>query len=128
MGACIVGSMAGELIAQFTMAIQNDVGAEAMAKLIMPYPTHAEAIKYCCHQFNIFKWGGWAGLKQYWEPQMCAKLKDEIFPSNVNVQYSADTKPNDYNRCETSYSCNLLLFGLAGASLCGLLVGRYKMR
>jgi pyruvate/2-oxoglutarate dehydrogenase complex dihydrolipoamide dehydrogenase (E3) component len=40
------GSLAGELITHFTMAIQAGVGAEAMSKLIIPYPTHAEALKY----------------------------------------------------------------------------------
>jgi hypothetical protein len=55
LGATIVASQAGELINNFTVAVQSQgaIGAVELAKAIVPYPTHTEAIKYCCNQYNI---------------------------------------------------------------------------
>jgi hypothetical protein len=55
LGATIVGAQAGELITNFTIAVQSNgaIGAVEIAKAIVPYPTNAEAIKYCCNQYNI---------------------------------------------------------------------------
>lgn len=55
LGATIVGAQAGELITSFTVAVQSNgtIGAVEIAKAIVPYPTNAEAIKYCCNQYNI---------------------------------------------------------------------------
>ena len=55
LGATIVASQAGELINNFTVAVQSKgaIGAVELAKAIVPYPTHTEAIKYCCNQYNI---------------------------------------------------------------------------
>ena len=55
LGATIVGAQAGELITNFTVAVQSNgaIGAVEIAKAIAPYPTNAEAIKYCCNQYNI---------------------------------------------------------------------------
>ncbi len=44
-GATIVAAHAGELITQFTMAIQHKIGLGAFTNIIYPYPTQGEAIK-----------------------------------------------------------------------------------
>ncbi len=44
-GATIVSAHAGDLITQFTMAIQHEIGLGAFTNLIYPYPTQGEAIK-----------------------------------------------------------------------------------
>jgi pyruvate/2-oxoglutarate dehydrogenase complex dihydrolipoamide dehydrogenase (E3) component len=44
-GATIVAAHAGELITQFTMAIQHEIGLGAFTNIIYPYPTQGEAIK-----------------------------------------------------------------------------------
>lgn len=44
-GATVVAAHAGELITQFTMAIQNKIGLGSFTNLIYPYPTQGEAIK-----------------------------------------------------------------------------------
>ena len=50
-----MGAQAGELITNFTVAVQSNgaIGAVELAKAIAPYPTNTEAIKYCCNQYNI---------------------------------------------------------------------------
>ena len=55
LGATSVASQAGELINNLTVAVQSKgaIGAVELAKAIVPYPTHTEAIKYCCNQYNI---------------------------------------------------------------------------
>ena len=50
------------------------IGAVEIAKAIMPYPTYAEAVKYCCNQYNIGTWGGWEGLKATWAPRLARAL------------------------------------------------------
>lgn len=44
-GATIVSAHAGDLITQFTMAIQHGIGLGAFTNIIYPYPTQGEAIK-----------------------------------------------------------------------------------
>ena len=44
-GATIVSAHAGDLITQFTMAIQYKIGLGAFTNIIYPYPTQGEAIK-----------------------------------------------------------------------------------
>jgi pyruvate/2-oxoglutarate dehydrogenase complex dihydrolipoamide dehydrogenase (E3) component len=44
-GATVVAAHAGELITQFTMAIQHRIGLGAFTNIIYPYPTQGEAIK-----------------------------------------------------------------------------------
>ena len=44
-GATVVAAHAGELITQFTMAIQHKIGLGAFTNIIYPYPTQGEAIK-----------------------------------------------------------------------------------
>jgi len=45
LGATIVGQHAGELITQWTLAIQQQLNIRAVAELIVPYPTLAEISK-----------------------------------------------------------------------------------
>jgi pyruvate/2-oxoglutarate dehydrogenase complex dihydrolipoamide dehydrogenase (E3) component len=45
LGATIVSAHAGDLITQFTMAIQHKIGLGAFTNIIYPYPTQGEAIK-----------------------------------------------------------------------------------
>ncbi len=44
-GATIVGSHAGELITQVTLAMNHRIGLSAFASVIYPYPTQGEALK-----------------------------------------------------------------------------------
>jgi pyruvate/2-oxoglutarate dehydrogenase complex dihydrolipoamide dehydrogenase (E3) component len=44
-GATVVAAHAGELVTQFTLAIQNKMGLGAFTNVIYPYPTQGEAIK-----------------------------------------------------------------------------------
>jgi len=55
LGATVVAEHAGEMISEITVAIQNGVGLSALANVIHPYPTQAEAIKKAADQFNRTK-------------------------------------------------------------------------
>ncbi len=44
-GATVVAAHAGDLVTQFTIAIQHKVGLGAFSNVIYPYPTQGEAIK-----------------------------------------------------------------------------------
>ncbi|MFK7894873.1 MAG: mercuric reductase [Myxococcota bacterium] len=44
-GATVVSAHAGDLITQFTMAMQHKIGLGAFTNIIYPYPTQGEAIK-----------------------------------------------------------------------------------
>ncbi len=44
-GATVVAAHAGDLITQFTIAIQHGIGLGAFTNIIYPYPTQGEAIK-----------------------------------------------------------------------------------
>jgi pyruvate/2-oxoglutarate dehydrogenase complex dihydrolipoamide dehydrogenase (E3) component len=44
-GATVVAAHAGDLVTQFTMAIQHRIGLGAFTNVIYPYPTQGEAIK-----------------------------------------------------------------------------------
>ncbi len=51
-GATIVASHAGEMISELTLAISNRIGLGAIADVIRPYPTQAEAIKKIADAYN----------------------------------------------------------------------------
>jgi pyruvate/2-oxoglutarate dehydrogenase complex dihydrolipoamide dehydrogenase (E3) component len=51
-GATIVGSHAGEMISEITTAMAGRVGLGAMASVIHPYPTRAEAIRKAGDAYN----------------------------------------------------------------------------
>ncbi len=51
-GATIVARHAGEMLSELTLAIARGVGLAAIATVIHPYPTQAEAIKKVADAFN----------------------------------------------------------------------------
>ncbi|MGE3805542.1 MAG: mercuric reductase [Gemmataceae bacterium] len=55
LGATIVGSHAGDMISEITVAMIGNVGLGTIAKTIHPYPTEAEAIKKLGDAFNRTK-------------------------------------------------------------------------
>ena len=46
LGACIVGEHAGELLAEFTLAMKHGLGLSKILGTVHPYPTWSEAAKY----------------------------------------------------------------------------------
>ena len=52
LGATIVGSHAGELISEVTVAMQSGMGLGTLAGVVHPYPTVAEAIRQCGDAYN----------------------------------------------------------------------------
>ena len=51
-GATIVGSHAGDMISEITVAMQAGMGLSKLASVIHPYPTVAEAIRQCGDAYN----------------------------------------------------------------------------
>ena len=51
-GATIVGSHAGDMISEITVAMQSGMGLSKLASVIHPYPTVAEAIRQCGDAYN----------------------------------------------------------------------------
>lgn len=52
LGATIVGSHAGDMISEITVAMQSGMGLGRLASVIHPYPTAAEAIRQCGDAYN----------------------------------------------------------------------------
>ena len=52
LGATIVGSHAGDMISEITVAMQGGMGLGRLAGVIHPYPTAAEAIRQCGDAYN----------------------------------------------------------------------------
>ena len=52
LGATIVGSHAGDMISEITVAMQGGMGLGKLANVIHPYPTTAEAIRQCGDAYN----------------------------------------------------------------------------
>ncbi len=52
LGATIVGSHAGDMISEISVAMQSGMGLGQLATVIHPYPTAAEAIRQCGDAFN----------------------------------------------------------------------------
>jgi pyruvate/2-oxoglutarate dehydrogenase complex dihydrolipoamide dehydrogenase (E3) component len=52
LGATIVGSHAGDMISEITVAMQAGMGLGKLAGVIHPYPTTAEAIRQCGDAYN----------------------------------------------------------------------------
>ena len=52
LGATIVGSHAGDMISEITVAMQGGMGLGKLANVIHPYPTMAEAIRQCGDAYN----------------------------------------------------------------------------
>ena len=51
-GATMVATHAGETVSELTMAIANGIGLAAIARIIHPYPTQAEAIRKIADAYN----------------------------------------------------------------------------
>ncbi|MGK2915690.1 MAG: FAD-dependent oxidoreductase [Porticoccaceae bacterium] len=52
LGATIVGARAGDLLAEFTLAMKNDLGLNKILATIHVYPTFAEANKYAAGEWR----------------------------------------------------------------------------
>jgi len=52
LGATIVGSHAGDMISEITVAMHSGMGLGKLANVIHPYPTTAEAIRQCGDAYN----------------------------------------------------------------------------
>ena len=52
LGATIVGSHAGDMISEVSVAMQSGMGLGSLASVIHPYPTAAEAIRQCGDMYN----------------------------------------------------------------------------
>jgi pyruvate/2-oxoglutarate dehydrogenase complex dihydrolipoamide dehydrogenase (E3) component len=52
LGATIVGSHAGDMISEITVAMQSGMGLGKLSNVIHPYPTTAEAIRQCGDAYN----------------------------------------------------------------------------
>lgn len=52
LGACIVGEHAGELLAEFTLAMKHGLGLNKILATIHPYPTWSEAAKYAAGEWK----------------------------------------------------------------------------
>jgi len=50
-GATVVGSGAGELITELTLAIQHKIKLSGLNKVIYPYPTRSEVIKHLADEY-----------------------------------------------------------------------------
>ena len=73
LGASVIGPHAGEIIALPALAMQQGLGARALAGVMLPYPTRAEAVKRAAGQhFTPSLFGPrvqWlTGLAQRWLP------------------------------------------------------------
>lgn len=52
LGATVVGSHAGDMISELSVAMQSGMGLGSLASVIHPYPTAAEAIRQCGDAYN----------------------------------------------------------------------------
>jgi pyruvate/2-oxoglutarate dehydrogenase complex dihydrolipoamide dehydrogenase (E3) component len=52
LGATIVARHAGEMVSEISLAMVNGLGLKAMANVIHPYPTQAEAIRQVADMYN----------------------------------------------------------------------------
>ncbi len=52
LGATVVGSHAGDMISEISVAIRGGMGLGKLAAVIHPYPTVAEAIRQCGDEYN----------------------------------------------------------------------------
>merc|ERR1719203_89695 len=55
LGATIVGKGAGNMISEITLAMQSSTGLGALAAVIHPYPTNAEAVRQSGDLYNRTK-------------------------------------------------------------------------
>lgn len=67
LGAVVVGSHAGEILAEFTLAMKHNLGLNKILGTIHPYPTWNEAAKYAAGEWKRAHAPGWllARLQQF---------------------------------------------------------------
>ena len=56
LGGTIVAETAGEIISEISLAIKGKVGMDVIGQTIHPYPTVAECIAGCAHQYKVKNW------------------------------------------------------------------------
>jgi pyruvate/2-oxoglutarate dehydrogenase complex dihydrolipoamide dehydrogenase (E3) component len=56
LGVTIVGEHAGELLAEFTLAMKHNLGLNKILATIHPYPTWSEAAKYAAAKYATAKY------------------------------------------------------------------------
>ncbi|MBW4475496.1 MAG: mercuric reductase [Tolypothrix brevis GSE-NOS-MK-07-07A] len=66
LGATIVARHAGEMISEVTLAITNNLGLNAIAKTIHPYPTQAESIRKAADKYSIARLHSVKKLSSAW--------------------------------------------------------------
>jgi pyruvate/2-oxoglutarate dehydrogenase complex dihydrolipoamide dehydrogenase (E3) component len=66
LGATIVGAHAGEMISEVSVAMQGGVGLGALANVIHPYPTTADAIRKCGDLYNKTRLKPWVKKLFQW--------------------------------------------------------------
>lgn len=59
LGATIVAKHAGEILSEITLAMNGGIGLAAIADVIHPYPTQADAIKRIAYQYNRTRLKPW---------------------------------------------------------------------
>ncbi len=59
LGATIVAKHAGEILSEITLAMNSGIGLAAIANVIHPYPTQADAIKRTAYQYNRTRLKPW---------------------------------------------------------------------
>ena len=62
LGATIVGTGAGDMISEITLAMENKLPLSKIGDVIHPYPTRAESIKFCGDEVNVDKLVNMKGL------------------------------------------------------------------
>lgn len=66
LGATIVARHAGELISEITLAMTNQLGLQAIANTIHPYPTQAEAIRKAADEHSLKRLNSFKSLASTW--------------------------------------------------------------
>ena len=65
-GATIVGTHAGEMISEVTLAMRNGIGLKGFAATIHPYPTQADALRKIGDQYNKTRLTPWTKRLLKW--------------------------------------------------------------
>ena len=66
LGATIVARHAGEMIGEITLAMTNNLGLQAIANTIHPYPTQSEIIRQAADEYSLKRLKGFRKLASTW--------------------------------------------------------------
>ena len=66
LGATIVARHAGEMISEITLAMTNNLGLQAIANTIHPYPTQSEAIRQVADEYSLKRLKSFQKLASTW--------------------------------------------------------------